>query len=140
MYENPWPSCPLISTPMYLRPILCRVYTCRFDNQVPKGKLLKKYFHVVKLAQYFVCEVDRRFCFILQARNCNFKTWKAVFINVRFRSWSKRGIKYSKSIAQWQYSSPFFSLIWAFYCYWKINYKLINQVIFLIVFERFKAM
>jgi len=23
---------------------LCRIYTCRFDNQVPKGKLLKKYF------------------------------------------------------------------------------------------------
>jgi len=39
---------------------LCRVYTYRFDNQVPKGKLLKKYFLVVKLAQYFVCKVDRK--------------------------------------------------------------------------------
>jgi len=32
----------------------------RFDNQVPKGKLLKKYVLVVKLEQYFVCEVDRK--------------------------------------------------------------------------------
>jgi len=31
----------------------------QFDNQVPKGKLLKKYFLVVNFAQYFVCEVDR---------------------------------------------------------------------------------
>jgi len=30
-----------------------------FENQVPKEKLLKKYF-LVKLAQYFVCEVDRK--------------------------------------------------------------------------------
>jgi len=36
----------------------CRVYTCRFDNQVPNAKLVKKYFLVVKLAQYFVCEED----------------------------------------------------------------------------------
>jgi len=40
--------------------MLCRVYTCWFDNQVPKGKFLKKYFLVVKLAQYFVYEVDRK--------------------------------------------------------------------------------
>jgi len=33
--------------------------------QVLLGKLLKKYFHVVKLAQYFFCEVDKRF-----ASNC----------------------------------------------------------------------
>jgi len=33
---------------------LCRVYTCRFDNQVQNGKLVKKYFFVVKLAQYFL--------------------------------------------------------------------------------------
>jgi len=39
---------------------LCRVYTCRFDNQVPNGRLVKKYFLVDKLAQYFVCEVDRK--------------------------------------------------------------------------------
>jgi len=39
---------------------LCRVYTYRFDNHVPKGKLLKKYFLVVKLAQYFVFKVDRK--------------------------------------------------------------------------------
>jgi len=39
---------------------LCHVYTCRFDNQIPKGKLAKKYFLVVKLAQYFVCEEDRK--------------------------------------------------------------------------------
>jgi len=29
----------------------CRVYTCRFDNQVPNGKLVKKYFLVVKLVE-----------------------------------------------------------------------------------------
>jgi len=39
---------------------LSRVYTCRFDNQILKGKLTKKYFVVAKLAQYFVCEVDRK--------------------------------------------------------------------------------
>jgi len=39
---------------------LCRVYTCRFDNHVPNGKLVKKYFLAVKLAQYFVCAVDRK--------------------------------------------------------------------------------
>jgi len=39
---------------------LCRVYTCRFDNQLPKRKVVKNYFLVVKLAQYFVCEVDRK--------------------------------------------------------------------------------
>jgi len=38
----------------------CRVYTCRFDNQVPNGKLVKKSFLVVKLAKYFVCEEDMR--------------------------------------------------------------------------------
>jgi len=40
--------------------MLYRVYTCRFDNQIPNGKLLIKYFLVVKLAQYFVCEEDRK--------------------------------------------------------------------------------
>jgi len=44
----------------YVSADLCRVYTYRFDNQVPKGKLLKKYFLVAKLAQYFVCEMDRK--------------------------------------------------------------------------------
>jgi len=39
---------------------LCRVYTCRFDNQVTNEKLIKKYFHVVKIAQYFVYKVDRK--------------------------------------------------------------------------------
>jgi len=39
---------------------LCRVYTCRFDNQVPNVKLVKKHFLVVKLAQYLVCEVRRK--------------------------------------------------------------------------------
>jgi len=39
---------------------LCRVYTCRFDNQVANERLIKKYFVVVKLAQYFVCKVDRK--------------------------------------------------------------------------------
>jgi len=41
---------------------LCRVYTCRFDNQIPNEKLVKKYFLVAiaKLAQYFVCEEDRK--------------------------------------------------------------------------------
>jgi len=39
---------------------LCRVYTCRFDKQIPNGMLVKKYFLVDKLAQYFVCEVDRK--------------------------------------------------------------------------------
>jgi len=39
---------------------LCWVYTCRFDNQVPNGKLVKKYFLVVKLEHYFVCEEDRK--------------------------------------------------------------------------------
>jgi len=29
-------------------------------------------------------------CFILQARNSSFKTWKAVFTNVRFHSWSSK--------------------------------------------------
>jgi len=38
----------------------CCVYTCRFDNQVPNGKLVKKYFLIVKLAQYLVCEKDRK--------------------------------------------------------------------------------
>jgi len=38
----------------------CCVYTCRFDNQVLKGKFVKKYFLVVKLAQYFVGEEDRK--------------------------------------------------------------------------------
>jgi len=39
--------------------ILYRVYTCRFDNQVPNGKLVKKYFLVVKLAQYlFVKKIE----------------------------------------------------------------------------------
>jgi len=31
---------------------LCRVCTCRFDNQVPNGKLVWKCFCVVKLTQY----------------------------------------------------------------------------------------
>jgi len=39
---------------------LCRVYTCRFDNQVPKGMVVKKYLLVVKLAQYFVCEENKK--------------------------------------------------------------------------------
>jgi len=39
---------------------LCRVYTCRFDNQVTNEKLIKKYFLVVKLTQYFVCDVNRQ--------------------------------------------------------------------------------
>jgi len=39
---------------------LCRVYTCRFDNQVPNRKFAKKYFLLVKLTQLFVCEVDRK--------------------------------------------------------------------------------
>jgi len=39
---------------------LCSVYTYRFDNQVPKGKLQKKYFLFVKLTQYFVCKMDRK--------------------------------------------------------------------------------
>jgi len=34
--------------------------TCRFDYQVVNGKLVKKYFRFVKLAQYFVCEEDRK--------------------------------------------------------------------------------
>jgi len=38
----------------------CRVYTCRFDNQVLNGKLVKKYFLVTKLAQYLICEEDRK--------------------------------------------------------------------------------
>jgi len=40
--------------------VLCCVYTCRFDNQIPNGKLVKKYFHVVKLAKYFVCKEERK--------------------------------------------------------------------------------
>jgi len=39
--------------------VLCRVYTRRFDNQILKGKLTKKNFLVVKLAQYFLCEIVR---------------------------------------------------------------------------------
>jgi len=46
---------------------LCRVYTSRVDNQVAKEKLTKKYF-LYKLAQYFVCEMDRT-----RASNCNIK-------------------------------------------------------------------
>jgi len=39
---------------------LCRVNTYRFDNQVPNEKFVKKYFLDTKLAQYFVCEEDRK--------------------------------------------------------------------------------
>jgi len=39
---------------------LCRFYTCRFDNQVPNGKFVKKWFLVVKLVQDFVCGEDRK--------------------------------------------------------------------------------
>jgi len=31
-----------------------------FNNQIPNGKLVKKYFLFVKLAQYFVCEEDKK--------------------------------------------------------------------------------
>jgi len=30
--------------------VLCSVYTCRFDNQVPNEKLVKMHFLVVKVA------------------------------------------------------------------------------------------
>jgi len=36
--------------------ILCRVYTCRFDNQVQNEKLVEKYFCVVKVTRYIVYE------------------------------------------------------------------------------------
>jgi len=49
----------LLSMPLSYLIILCHVHTCRFDNQVLNGKLAKKYLLVVKLAQYFVSEVDR---------------------------------------------------------------------------------
>jgi len=39
---------------------ICRVYTCRFNNQIPNGKFVKKYFLVVKLAQYLVSKEDRK--------------------------------------------------------------------------------
>jgi len=50
-----------ISLPIVFRENECRVYIiCRFDNQVPNGKLVKQYFLVINLAQYFACEEDRK--------------------------------------------------------------------------------
>jgi len=56
-----------------------------FDNQVPNGKLVKKYVVLVKLAQYFVCEGDKKLVSYFKARNLSFKTWKSVFTNISFR-------------------------------------------------------
>jgi len=56
--ENVFTLTPALTLTLTLT--LCRVYTCRFDNQVPNEKHVKKYYLVVKLAKYFVCEVDRK--------------------------------------------------------------------------------
>jgi len=39
---------------------LCRVYTCKFENQVPNGNLKKSIILVAKVAQYFVCKEERK--------------------------------------------------------------------------------
>jgi len=57
------------------------------DNQVTNEKVVEKYFLVVKLAQYFVFEEDRKLTAYCKQKNLSFKTRKAVFTNVRFRSW-----------------------------------------------------
>jgi len=35
------------------------LYACRLNKKIPNGKLVKKYFHVVKVTQYVVYEEDR---------------------------------------------------------------------------------
>jgi len=59
---------------------LYRVYTCRFNNQIPNRKLVKN--TLLLSSSHNILFVMR----IQQARNLGFKTLKAVFTNVRFRS------------------------------------------------------
>jgi len=49
---------------------LCRVYTCRFDNQVPNEKLVKKHFCVVKVTRCIVCKEDRK-----PPLDCRYEIW-----------------------------------------------------------------
>jgi len=58
--KNPFLSLSRKESNPRLQKALCRVYTCRFDNQMLNRKLVKKYFIVVKLAQYFVCDENKK--------------------------------------------------------------------------------
>jgi len=53
-------------------------------------KTCKKVLSCCQARAIFCLWRGKKACFILQARNLNFKIWKAVFTNVRFRSWSSK--------------------------------------------------
>jgi len=77
---------------------LARVYTCKFDNQVPNRKLVKKLFFVVKFAQYFVCEEDRKLASYCKQEILILKLGKlfsqtSVFVPSRQTFTYKRGIR-----------------------------------------------
>jgi len=74
--------------------LLCRVYTCRFNNQVPNGKLVKSTFLLSSSRNIlFVKKIEN--LLHTTSKKLSFKTWKAVFTNVRLKTANcKRGISY----------------------------------------------
>jgi len=80
---------------------LCRVYTCRFDNQVPNEKLVySKYIFVFqdRAIQYTVYRKRIDSLLKIAARKFEFKTWKSVFTNVRFRSWLSKPLSVTAAL------------------------------------------
>jgi len=54
--------------------LIMRVYTCRFDKQVPNRNLVKTCFLVDKLEQYVVFEEDRKLASYCKM-NFNLNSW-----------------------------------------------------------------
>jgi len=61
-------------------------------------KACKNVFLCCQAGAIFCLWRGQKACFILQAWNLSFKTWKAIFTNVRFRSWSSKPLSVNAAL------------------------------------------
>jgi len=61
-------------------------------------KACKKVLSCNQVRPIFCLRSGKKTCFILQPRNFNFKIWKVVFKNVRFRSWSSKPLSVNAAL------------------------------------------